>query len=428
MTRTVSRRALLGLGAAVPAAGLLAACGGSGGGGRTVQFVGPELPKTFAPVIAGFERAHPGVTVKYTSVPFDRVNDVLQARLGAKDAEVDVFTVDPPRVSALAARGFLKDLTSYRGEVDRAVLPGQADPSYFRSRLWTVPIWSSTQFLYYNTDLLAKAGITPPGRSPADRLTWERVVELGRKAQKSGAEYGLLLEQTDRYYQLQPLPASLGGGSGIDPHDELTPAVTNDAWVRAMRWYGRIFATGVAPRGVSSDQMNAIFSGGHAAFMVGGPWNIGTLSAQKKFRWGIAPHPYFEGGKPVTPTDSWGWGVNPYGANAGLGLDFVRYAALTKAGSLATIRNNPIIPANAAAFPAYKTVLAEQGGESSAGVGALMEYELTRTAIHRPRTIGYIQFEDIMNKAFADIRNGADPARRLRSAAAALRSAWEQLR
>lgn len=426
MTTSASRRALLGLGAALPAAGLLAACGSSGG--RTVQFVGPELPKTFAPVIAGFERAHPGVTIRYTSVPFDRVNDVLQARLGAKDAEVDVFTVDPPRVSALAARGFLKDLTGHRDEVTRAVLAGQADPTYFRGRMWTVPIWSSTQFLYYNADLLAKAGVAPPGRDPVDRLTWERVVDLGRTAQKSGAQYGLLLEQTDRYYQLQPLPASLGGGSGISRHDELTPAVTNDAWVRAMRWYRELFASGAAPRGVSPDQMGTIFSGGHAAFLVGGPWNIGTLSAQQKFRWGIAPHPYFADGKPVTPTDSWTWGVNPYGANAGLGLDFVRYAGLTRTGSLDTIRNNPIIPANAAAFPTYKQVLERQGGSASRGVGALMEYELTRTAIHRPRSIGYIQFEDIMNKAFADIRNGADPAGRLGSAAAALRSAWGQLR
>lgn len=424
----LSRRRLLGLGAALPAAGALAACGGGGDGTTTIQFVAPEDPKNLEPVIRGFERANPGVRVKYTPVPFDRVNDVLQARLGAKDTEIDVFAVDPPRVSALAARKFLRDLSGYREQVRRDVLPGQDAPSYFRGRLWTMPIWSSTQFLYYNVDLLRKAGIEPPSSDPAARWTWERTVAAARKAQKAGAQYGLLFDQTDRYYQLQVLPASLGGGSGVSPHDELTPEITNPAWVKAMRWYHDLFADGLAPRGVSPDQMNVIFSSGHAAFFVGGPWDVGVFSAVTKLRWGLAPHPYFAGGRPVTPTDSWGWGVNPYGANADAGLRFVRYAALTKAGSLQTIATNPIIPANAAAFPTYRRELDRQGGDASAGAGALMDHELRHTAIHRPRTIGYIQFEDIMNKAFADIRNGAEPAARLRSASSALVSAWGQLR
>ncbi len=41
----------------------------------------------------------------------------------------------------------------------------------------------------------------------------------------------------------------------------------------------------------------------------------------------------------------------------------------------------------------------------------------------RPTTAAYVDFETVMNKAFADIRNGEDPAQRLESASEELDSA-----
>ena len=38
----------------------------------------------------------------------------------------------------------------------------------------------------------------------------------------------------------------------------------------------------------------------------------------------------------------------------------------------------------------------------------IITYELQNTAVGRPRTVGYVAFETVMNKAFSDIRNGAE--------------------
>ena len=80
---------------------VLSGCSNSAGepgateeGSGTVQFLGPEDPKTFAPVIEAFEAEHPDITIKYAQVPFDQYASTLQQRLSAKDDTIDVYAVD----------------------------------------------------------------------------------------------------------------------------------------------------------------------------------------------------------------------------------------------------------------------------------------------------------------------------------------------
>lgn len=427
---------LRALAVAVLAVALTAACGGKGdsggsGGQVTLNFVGPEVPATFQPVVAAFEKEHPTIKVKYTSVPFDQLNSVLQQRLGAKDSGIDVYTVDQSRVASYAARGFLVDLTEHAQEVKDSALPPQYDASTWNDKLWGMPIWTSEQYLFYNKALLAKAGIAPPKATEQDRWTWEQVTEAAKKAKQNGATWGLLFDQTDRYYQLQPLPESKGAGSGIQGDDLLQPDLTNDGWVSAMTWYGGLFKDGISPRGVDTAQMNPLFAAGKAAFFVGGPWALTAFKQarkEKKLDYGIAPHPYFEGGKVATPTDSWSWGINPASKNQQAALDFLRFASVNAKGNEATIAKVFIAPANKTAFDNYAKQLDAFDPPVTDGAGELMLYELNNTVVHRPRSVGYVQFEDIMLKAFADIRNGAEPKQRLETASQELQAAWDRLK
>ncbi|MET9246632.1 sugar ABC transporter substrate-binding protein [Nonomuraea sp. NPDC003709] len=414
---------------------LAAGCGSGGGGGggdsasKTLRFVGPEDPKTFQPVIDGFQAKNPGVQVAYTQIPFDQLNSTLQQRLAAKDDTIDVYTVDQPRVAALATRGFLVDLSDWKDRVKQAALPAQYEVNEHNGKLWSVPIWTSDQFLFYNKTLLKKAGITPPPSDPAKRWTWEQTIEAGKKAQaEGGAQWAFIPEQIEQYYQLQSLAESLGGGSGITGPDMLTPDLTTDGWVKAMTWYRDLFANKLAPRGVGSFQTSPLFSEGKVAFFAGGPWDVGVFSGAKDLDWGVAPYPYFKGGKQVTPTGSWSWGINPASENQPLARKFLEYASLDPEGNLLTTKATTIIPSNRAAFEKYVPTLDALGGDKSKGVGEILTYDADNTAVARPRSVGYIQFEDIMTKAFADIRNGADPKARLEQATQEVKTAWAQLR
>jgi multiple sugar transport system substrate-binding protein len=427
--------------AAVAAALLLAGCGGSSDGPAgtgatadpgpatgTITFTGTDNAETYQPVIKAFEAKNPGIKVTYTQIPFDQFNATMQQRLSAKDAGIDVYTVDEPRVSQLAAKGFLTDLSDLDDQVKTKFSATAYKTNHFRDKLWSLPMWNSTQFLFYNKTALAKAKVTPPTADPQQRWTWEQVEAAGRKAmQAGGTKYGLFMEQPEAYYQLQPLAESLGGGSGIEGDDALTPAVETDGWKKAMQWYGATFASGLSPRGIGGFQTGPVFAAGDVAFFVGGPWDL-KIFGSSKIDWGVAPLPYFQGGKPVTPTGSWSLGVNPASKQQGMARKFVEFATLDPAGNLATTSTTTIIPANLEAQKQYTPQLDTFSGAKTAGAAAITAYESEHTAVSRPVSVGYIQFEEVMGKAFADIRNGTDPNARLQEATRQLTDAWRSIK
>lgn len=89
--------------------------------------------------------------------------------------------------------------------------------------------------------------------------------------------------------------------------------------------------------------------------------------------------------------------------------------------------NAPEVPATAEAREKY---FGREIFDSEVGVQAreIIDYELANTAVARPSTIGYVEFEEIVNRAFADVRNGSDPATALNSAQEQLESAWKAYR
>ena len=408
----------------------LSACstgGGTTANGQTiVNLLGPEDPSTFAPVIQAFEGTHPDMIIDYSQVPFDQLNNTIQQRLGAKDQTIDLFTVDQPRVAQLAAQGYLEDLSDLSDRARAATSSAQFEANIFRGRLWALPVWNSTQMMFVNLDALDAAGVEAPSSDPSDRWTWEKTVEAGIAAQQAGTQWAVLLEQTEFYYQLQPLMESQGGGSGVSG-DGLVPDVDNQGWIDAMTWYGKTFADGLSPRGVGSFETSPLFRDGKVAFFIGGPWDIAGF-ADADVNWRVVPHPYFEDGHMATPTGSWSWGINPASPDKDAARQFLEFAALDPTGNLATTETQTIIPSNSQAAVSYMPRLDALAGEKSRGVADLIQYEIDNTAVPRPVTVGYIQFEEVMNRAFADIRNGADPSTRLAQASLQLEDAWKVLR
>ncbi|RWP96694.1 MAG: extracellular solute-binding protein [Mesorhizobium sp.] len=351
-----------------------------------------------------------GKKVAFEGVPFADMQNTIVQRFRTGNSGIDIFLVDPTYVPTFSKLGILTDLTSAFEEKSKGPLfPSDVQGAMYKGRMLTLPMWESTQLLFFNKKLLAKAGVEAPSVSPDARMTWEKVIELAKKVQAAGAETGFGFEQFDRYYQLQVLPESLGGGPGVKGDDLLTVDVANDAWVEAGKWYGSIFADGVASRGPKSDtEVVDLFKAGRLAFLVGGPWLISDLNKVDGLDYAAAPHPYFAKGKAVTPSESWHLGVAADTKNADQALKFLSYAALDKSGAvLAT--NGSRLSANIEATAEVLSHIPQQNPNLK-GVDTLMRYELANTAIRRPRTLGYLQLEELVTRAWSDIRNGNDAA------------------
>jgi ABC-type glycerol-3-phosphate transport system substrate-binding protein len=420
--RTVSRWAtLLGIVAGI----------GAGGAARaadvTITFLNSERPQTYQPVIAEFEKENPGLTVRDQTVPFDQLNAQVQARIGTGDTSIDVYGVDEPRIPALATRRLLKDLSDVRSQAAAATTPEALAVTSYKDKLYALPEWTSTQLLFFNKDLLQKAGVALPSSDVGKRLTWDQVLADARAAQKAGARWGMGFEQVDRYYQLQPLFESNGAGSGLTGPQMLTPAVNTPKWIETLNWYGDLYRSGLAPRGIAPEQMPDLFRNGKLAFIVAGPWNFRDFEKATDLHWGIAPHPYFAGGKPVTPTDSWAVGLNPHSQHPAEALKFALFMTVNTKGDLLTTAQNPLPPANKAAFEQHVQQASAGGGAATAPYGTILNYELQHTAVSRPRTVGYVVFEQIMNRAFSDVRDGADAKAELARTDQQLRTAFSRL-
>jgi multiple sugar transport system substrate-binding protein len=393
----------------------------------SIGFLSSQKPGAFDAVIAAFEKANPGLKVQSQNIPFDQLNAQVQARLGAGDTSVDVYTVDEPRVPAYAHKSFLSDLTASRAEIEAVSTPAAIAGTSFKGKLWAFPFWTTSQFLYFNVDLLKKAGLPLPDPDPKKRMTWEDLLTNARAAQKSGAKWGFAFDQNDRYYELQPLYESRGYGSGLVGEDLLTPAIATDGWIKTTEWYRDLYASGLAPRGVAYEQMPALFSSGQVAYMVAGVWHARVFRMAKDLNFGIAPMPYFAGGKPVTPTGSWTIGINPKTAHSDAAMKFAKFLTLDSEGALLASTIAPQPPANKAAFAAYLKRESEAGRQETAAFADIVSYELANTAVSRPRTIGYVVFEEIMNRMYSDIRNGAEAKPSLERTQAALKAAFSRV-
>ena len=391
---------------------LVSGCAGqpqSTGNDVTITFLNPHVGGYDA-VIAAFEVANPTIQVEQQSVPFDQMISQTQARLGSKDSSIDVVSVDPPRLPDMVEKGFLMDVSSRADEMDKKFTESGIKSVTWEGKQWAYPLWTSDNFLFYNKDVLTAAGIALPGATDADRMTWEQVLAAAQKVKESGAaEYGFTIEQVDRYYSLQPLLTSMGAGSGLTGDGNLVPEVNSSKWNEFGTWYQNLYDSGLSPKGVDPAQMIDLFKTGQSAFLLGGPTRIADLQASDLAdKWGMAPHPYFEGKEIVTPTDSWAIGVSAYSENQDAARKFAEFATLDTDGSVAASSKLNLPPVNTEAFPKYVNFLKSVAPNQVIELPALFDIDTAQYAVHRPSSVGYVEFETTMNKAFADIRNGGD--------------------
>src|SRR5579859_5374536 len=192
----LSRRSLLKGVAMSAGAGLLAACSGGG----TSSSSGATTPATGAPPASGAATAAPAVqstgtattvvwfaardTTGYTPKQVDAFNkatktiqidyqeqgattqdlhDKFVTVAGAKDASVDIVSMDVPYVPEFAAAGWTISVEEILTKDEQAnFFPGTLNGAIYQGKLGGVPWYNNGPGLYYRKDLLNAKGLKPP--------------------------------------------------------------------------------------------------------------------------------------------------------------------------------------------------------------------------------------------------------------------------
>lgn len=394
---------------------LLAGCGSSASsedGKITLTFANADPSATWQKAIDGFEKANPDIDIKQLNIPYPQYTSTINQRMNQGGGDIDLMVVDAGGALAdFATRGYLEDISDLKEEaLEVALSPDMVTSREVDGKLYALETWTTAQFLYYNKTALQQAGIAEPSGDPTQPWTYQQLTDAARTIQAAeAAQYPLLFDQWDSYYQLQMMGVSAGGGDGISEDGEVD--FTNTGWQDMLTWYHDLFEDGLSPRGITNDKNGALFASGKAGFIISGPWGL-PVALGGDVDFGIAPAPYWEGGEPATSTDSWAVGVSAKSENVDAAKEFLRYLTIDPDGNYESAEVAGITPTNVEAYAKYAELAEKSAGEVSANFGDIMEYELKNTAVHRPAVTGYSIFEPGAGTMFADIRNGADPLER----------------
>jgi len=108
-------------------------------------------------------------------------------------------------------------------------------------------------------------------------------------------------------------------------------------------------------------------------------------------------------------------------------MKFAEFITLNAEGVGLVLQGIPNIPVNKDAYGPYIDWLAGENPAVGADLKKIMTYELANTPVPRPRSIGFVAFETVLNRAFSDLRNGADVAATLAQAQQQLESQLRRL-
>jgi putative chitobiose transport system substrate-binding protein len=138
-------------------------------------------------VIAAWERAHPGVSVRWIDVPWSSVERKLLAAVFARTAP-DLVNLNPPFAANLASKGGLLDLAT--------VLPPGAASAYLPT-VWqagrqgdlqfAIPWYLTTRVTLANRKLLQQAGYTAPPRR------WDQIPAYAEAIKRRTGRYALFV-------------------------------------------------------------------------------------------------------------------------------------------------------------------------------------------------------------------------------------------
>ena len=168
------------------------------------------------------------------------------------------------------------------------------DYSKYNGKVCALPYGISTPILYYNKNILDKAGIdinTPP-------KTWNDLYEMAKKAQKDGninnsADFwGFEVKDVPWLFKTM-LNQNENPIINVDANNKITPAFGDDKAVEVATWWKKMIDDKIMPA-AQHDNAEKTFLAGNSAFIVSSSNRISKWISEQTVSAGAFPIPYFK--------------------------------------------------------------------------------------------------------------------------------------
>ena len=265
----------------------LAACGGGSGGGgadadpgtiRVLDYYNNEPDRSVYARALDACGQQAGVRIEREVVPGASLIAKVLQQVSSRTMP-DVLMVDNPDLQQIAATGALAPISDF-GLSTEGYAEGVASASTFEGQVYGMQPVTNTIGLFYNVDVLAAAGVTPP-------TTWDEL-KSAAAALTEGDRYGIAFSAAANYegaWQFLPFMWTNGG-------DETNIASPETAG--ALQLWVDLVNSGSASRSVlnwTQADVKDQFAAGNAAMMVNGPWQFPPLDEVQGLTYDVVPIP-----------------------------------------------------------------------------------------------------------------------------------------
>jgi multiple sugar transport system substrate-binding protein len=262
-----------------------------------VNWSGDAEKKAFDAVIAAFQRANPGITIKTDTVPYASIQTNLDSRFQA-DNPPDLFRVSYIDIGQYTSQDVLLDVSSTfdQAKVD-AFVPGLWEGIVYEGKPYGVPHQIDTTAILYRKDAFEAAGITDVPTTLDEAWSWEEFAAAASKL--AGVVKG---KQSPFIYDWQSAGAYrwlswlFQAGGNVLGQDLKTPAIDSDPGRRAVEFTQSFFTKEWVARNTSvksSTYPDSAFMAGTVAMAFAGDFLIPGIEdgVKGKFEYGSMPMP-----------------------------------------------------------------------------------------------------------------------------------------
>ena len=361
--RSISRRgflltgAMAGAGAALAGAvlgeGALRPARAAGGALTYMGLQSPAFPAAQKLVLAAFERAHPGLSVRFAPAPSgsaDAYHDKLVTVLAAHDGGIDVFDSDVIWQAQWAPAGWIVPLdTAFPPAARAGYAPAMIWADTIGPHIYGIPWLLDTGHLFYRRDILDAEGLKPAA-------TWQELHDQGVLLAR---KYPKMVPFVACYQAGQQLICNFleyswsAGGDFLDPTTGRA-VLDSAANLEALEMMIALMRDNVTQFGIVSmdlDSGRQIFSSGNAIYHRN--WNYVYADSQQHpalaGKIGITAPPHFPGHTSASCVGGWQYVVNAYSRHVAEAIELVQFMGSAKMQLLMTLHSdfNPAyLPAN----------------------------------------------------------------------------------
>ena len=242
--------------------------------------------------VQSFMAKYPNIKVEltYTGSYADSATKISAAKLAGNSPDIAITSASQLYTGEDGNFSMETDVLDPDFNVDD-IRPGILEYANYRGQLAAVPFSISTQVIYYNKDLAAKAGYDLEANPPK---TWEEFLTVAKSIQNASSKGTYGFDTSDAKWLVKNMLYQNGNEIvRMDSEGNVTPVFADESGIEVARFWARLIDEKVMAKSQHDNAENKFLSG-KLVFIAATSNRIAKWAESVQFNIGAIEMPYFK--------------------------------------------------------------------------------------------------------------------------------------